>query len=127
MTPHPTSIEPPSRSTAPGAELVMPGSGKPAKRLRILHLAFDDHRRPGSGGGAIRNREINRRLALRHDITAVTVSYRGSRERVEDGVRYVPVGLALGYYGSILTYFAALPLVIWKHPSDLLVEDFAAP
>jgi glycosyltransferase involved in cell wall biosynthesis len=103
------------------------GSGKRTRRLRILHLAFDDHRRPGSGGGAIRNREINRRLALRHDVTAVTVSYRGSRERVEDGVHYMQAGLALGYYGSILTYFAALPFMIWKHRSDLLVEDFAAP
>jgi glycosyltransferase involved in cell wall biosynthesis len=100
---------------------------KTARRLRILHLAFDDHRRPGSGGGAIRNREINRRLAVRHDVTAVTVSYRGSRERVEDGVRYVPAGLPLGYYGSILTYFAVLPIVIWRHRSDLVVEDFAAP
>jgi glycosyltransferase involved in cell wall biosynthesis len=64
---------------------------------------------------------------VRHDVTAVTVSYRGSRERVEDGVRYVPAGLPLGYYGSILAYFAVLPFVIWRHPSDLVVEDFAAP
>jgi glycosyltransferase involved in cell wall biosynthesis len=97
------------------------------RRLRILHLAFDDPLRPGSGGGAIRNHEINRRLAARHDVTAVTVSYRGARERRQDGVRYVPAGLPLGYYGAILTYFAALPLVVWKHRSDLVVEDFAAP
>lgn len=99
----------------------------PTRRLRILHLAFDDHRRPGSGGGAVRNREINRRLAQDYDVTAVTVSYPGSRERVEDGVRYVPAGLPLGYFGSILTYFALLPFVVWSHRSDLIVEDFAAP
>jgi glycosyltransferase involved in cell wall biosynthesis len=96
-------------------------------RLRILHLAFDDLHRPESGGGAIRNHEINRRLAARHDVTAVTVSYRGARERRQDGVHYVPAGLPLGYYGAILTYFAAMPFVVWRHRSDLVVEDFAAP
>lgn len=96
-------------------------------RLRILHLAFDDLHRPGSGGGAVRNHEINRRLAARHDVTAVTVSYRGARERRQDGIRYLQAGLPLGYYGAILTYFAALPFVVWRHRSDLVVEDFAAP
>lgn len=115
----------PSLAQAPGSCRASSGDGRP--RLRILHLAFDDPRRPGSGGGAIRSHEINRRLAPRHEITAVTVNYRGARERVEDGVRYVQAGLPLGYYGSILSYFAALPFVIWKHRSDLVVEDFAAP
>jgi glycosyltransferase involved in cell wall biosynthesis/4-amino-4-deoxy-L-arabinose transferase-like glycosyltransferase len=96
-------------------------------RLRILHLAFDDPRRPGSGGGAVRNHEVNRRLARHHQVTAVTVTYPGARERVEDGVHYLPVGLSLGYYGAILTYFAMLPLVVWTRRFDLLVEDFAAP
>lgn len=96
-------------------------------RLRILHLAFDDPRRPRSGVAAVRNHEINRRLARRHDVTAVTVTYPGARERVEDGVHYVPVGLPLGHYGAILTYFAVLPLVVWTRTYDLLVEDFAPP
>jgi glycogen(starch) synthase len=98
-----------------------------APRLRILHLAFDDPRRPGSGGGAIRNHEINRELARRHEVTALTVSYPGAHERVEDGVRYVPIGLPLGYYGAILTYFMCLPVVVLRRHYDLLVEDFAAP
>jgi glycosyltransferase involved in cell wall biosynthesis len=98
-----------------------------AGRLRILHLSFDDPERPGSGGGAIRNHEINRRLAARHDVTAVTVSYPGARERRQDGIRYLPAGLPLGYYGAFLTYIAAMPLVLWRHRSDLVVEDFVAP
>jgi glycosyltransferase involved in cell wall biosynthesis len=96
-------------------------------RLRVLHLAFEDHRRPGSGGGAARTHEINRRLAVRHDVTVVTARYPGCVERVEDGVRYVHIGLSLGYFGSILTYFMAIPLALWRHRSDLVVEDFAAP
>jgi glycosyltransferase involved in cell wall biosynthesis len=57
----------------------------------------------------------------------VTSKYPGCRERVEDGVRYVQVGLAAGYFGSMLTYFLALPLALRRYPSDLVVEDFAAP
>jgi glycosyltransferase involved in cell wall biosynthesis len=95
--------------------------------LRILHLAFDDHRYAMSGGGAVRSREINRRLASRHDITVVTIKYDGARERVEDGVRYVQAGINAGYFGRIITYLLALPLVLLRYPSDLVVEDFAPP
>jgi glycosyltransferase involved in cell wall biosynthesis/O-antigen/teichoic acid export membrane protein len=95
--------------------------------VRILHLAFDDHRHAMSGGGAVRSREINRRLALKHDITVVTINYKGARKRIEDGVRYVPAGINAGYFGRIITYFMALPLVLLRHPSDLVVEDFAPP
>lgn len=116
----------PARTRARGRRL---SAGPPAhgRGLRILHLAFDDVHRPGSGGGAIRNHEINRRLAQHHEVTAVTVTYPGCRERVEDGVRYVQAGRWLGYFGSILTYFAAMPSVLWKYRSDLVIEDFVAP
>src|SRR4051812_33394456 len=67
--------------------------------LRILHLAFDDLHRPNSGGGAIRNHEINKRLAVRHEVTAVTATYPGCRERTEDGVHYIQAGRWLGYFG----------------------------
>ncbi|TMB46916.1 MAG: glycosyltransferase [Chloroflexi bacterium] len=98
-----------------------------SQQLRILHLAFDNPQRPGSGGGAIRNHEIGRELAKRHQVTALTVSYPGARPRTEDGVHYIPVGLPLGYYGAILTYFMFLPLYVWTRRYDVLVEDFAAP
>ena len=62
----------------------------------MLHLGFEDWRKPGSGGGAVRSREVNERLAKAHDVTVLVSTYRGARERVENGVRYVPVGLPLG-------------------------------
>jgi glycosyltransferase involved in cell wall biosynthesis/O-antigen/teichoic acid export membrane protein len=96
-------------------------------RLRILHLGFQDWRKPGSGGGAARTREVDSRLAQRHDVTLLVSSYRGARRRVEDGVTVVPVGLPLGYWGGILSYFALLPLAIRRHDADVVVEDFAAP
>lgn len=95
--------------------------------MRILHLGFEDHRRPGSGGGGIRTREINRRLASRHDITVVTSRYPGAVERVEDGVRYRPLGLDLGHLASMATYHLAIPFYLAFHEADLVVEDFAAP
>ena len=96
-------------------------------RLRILHLGFEDHRRPGSGGGSARNHQINRRLGERHDITVLTTKWRGCEDRTEDGVRYVHIGLPIGYYTAILSYFAVLPFAVRRHPSDLVVEEFAAP
>ena len=97
------------------------------ERLRILHLAFDDHRFPGSGGGAVRTFEVNRRLAQRHDVTVVTLNYKGARERVEEGVRYVQVGIRHSYFGRIISYLLCLPLALRRYPSDLVVEDFTPP
>jgi glycosyltransferase involved in cell wall biosynthesis len=95
--------------------------------LRILHLAFDDHRFPGSGGGAVRTFEVNRRLAQRHDVTVVTLNYKGARERVEEGIRYVQVGIRHSYFGRIISYLLCLPIALRRYPSDLVVEDFTPP
>lgn len=95
--------------------------------MRIVHLAFEDHRRPGSGGGGQRTHEIDRRLARRHDVTVLVARYPGARPRVEDGVVYRPVGLNLGYFGSLATYHLALPLIVPFLRADLVIEDFAAP
>jgi len=98
-------------------------SGRP----RILHLGYEDPRRPGSGGGSVRTHEINRRLAAEFDITVVCARYRGSRSYERDGVRYVHVGLPLGWFPSILAYFCAIPYALARWDSDLVVEDFGAP
>jgi glycosyltransferase involved in cell wall biosynthesis/O-antigen/teichoic acid export membrane protein len=103
----------------------LPSGG--TKRLRILHLAFDDHRFPGSGGGAVRTFEVNRRLAQRHDVTVVTLNYKGARERVEEGIRYVQVGIRYSYFGRIISYLLCLPIALRRYPSDLVVEDFTPP
>jgi glycosyltransferase involved in cell wall biosynthesis len=96
-------------------------------RLRILHLGFEDFRKPGNGGGSIRTYEINRRIAKQHDVTVLVTKFKGYQDRTEDGVRYIHVGLPLGYFGGILSYFAVLPFVARKYKADLVVEDFAAP
>jgi glycosyltransferase involved in cell wall biosynthesis len=95
--------------------------------VKIVHLAFEDHRRPGSGGGGLRTHEVNRRLAATHDVTVVTARYPGARRRTEDGVRYRPLGLNLGHFASVVTYFLLLPIYAAVQRADLIVEDFAAP
>jgi glycosyltransferase involved in cell wall biosynthesis len=95
--------------------------------MKIVHLAFEDHRRPGSGGGGLRTHEVNRRLAETHEVTVVTARYPGARRRTEDGVRYRPLGLNLGHFGSVVTYFLLLPIFAAVRRADLIVEDFAAP
>jgi glycogen synthase len=95
--------------------------------MRILHLAYEDPRQPGSGGGSVRTREINRLLARHHEITALVSSYAGATPRVEDGVRWIPTGAPLPGRAGRLSYFAALRRAVRSHPHDLLVEDFGAP
>ncbi|MGR0159198.1 glycosyltransferase family 4 protein [Paenarthrobacter nitroguajacolicus] len=80
----------------------------------------------------MRTHEINRRLAADgFHITVLTTRYPGWQERVEDGVRYVPIGFGTG--GNRLTrlvaYVARLPLEVRKRrpTAELVVEDFFAP
>ncbi|GAA3283835.1 glycosyltransferase family 4 protein [Paenarthrobacter aurescens] len=99
--------------------------------MRVLHLGFEDPRMPGAGGGSVRTHEINRRLAAAgFDITVLTTRYPGWQERVEDGVRYVPIGWGQGSnrLSRLLAYIARLPFEVRRHGStDLVVEDFFAP
>jgi phosphoheptose isomerase len=103
------------------------GDAAARPRSRVLHLAYEDPRRPGSGGGSIRTHAINKRLASEFDITVVCARYKGATPRVEDGVRYVHVGLPFGRFTSVLAYFATIPYALVRYPSDLVVEDFGAP
>ncbi len=95
--------------------------------MRILHLAYEDPRQPGSGGGSIRTLEVDRRLAARHDVTALVAGYPGARERVEDGIRWVPVGPARAGRLPRLAYFALLGPEVLRRRADVVVEDFGAP
>ena len=103
------------------------GNGGAPVRPRILHLGYEDPRRPGAGGGSVRTHEINRRLADRFDIVVACARYRGCRPRTEDGVRYVHIGAAIGDFPARLAYFASLPYALVRYRSDLVVEDFGAP
>lgn len=111
-------------SARPGPEA---GQRVERRRATILHLGFEDFRRPGAGGGSVRTHEINRRLASGFEVTVVAAKFPGWRDRVEDGVRYVHVGMDLGYFAGLVTYFIALPSAVRRIEHDLVVEDFGAP
>ncbi|GLW93606.1 glycosyltransferase [Actinokineospora globicatena] len=106
-----------------------PKPAAPGPRLRVLHLGFEDPALPGSGGGAVRTHEMNRRLARDHDITVLTTRWPGCVDRVQDGVRYEHVGIGSGrtHLGRIAGYALALPFVSRRYAADLVVEDFFAP
>jgi glycogen(starch) synthase len=95
--------------------------------MRILHLAYEDPLQPGSGGGSVRVREINRRLAGRHEITNLVAAYPGAKPRVEDGMRWIPVGARTGKRTAQLSYFALVGPEVLRRPHDLVVEEFGAP
>ena len=95
--------------------------------MRILHLAFEDPLQPASGGGSVRVREINRRLAERHEITNLVAAYPGAEPRVEEGVRWVPIGARTHKKIAIPSYFALLGWEVARRPHDLVVEEFGAP
>ncbi|MFG2177229.1 glycosyltransferase [Streptomyces abikoensis] len=105
--------------------------------FRVLHLGFEDPRRPGAGGGSVRTHEVNRRLAARGvEVTVVVAPWPGATETVRDGVRYVPLParpglLARSRFAAQIAYFAVvvtrLPRLTRRHDPDVVVEDFAAP
>lgn len=95
--------------------------------MRILHLAYEDPRQPGRGGGSVRTEEIHRRLAGRHEIIELVAGYPGAARRRESGLRWRPVGARTGTRFDRLTYF---PAVLWRlrrYQPDLVVEEFSAP
>jgi glycosyltransferase involved in cell wall biosynthesis len=95
--------------------------------MRILHLAYEDPRQPGSGGGSMRTLEVDRRLAERHEVTAIVAAYPGARERVSDGVHWVPVGPRIAGARGRLAYFAGAGAQARRRRADVIVEDFGAP
>ena len=114
--------------------------------LHVLHLAFEDPAMSGSGGGALRTAEIDRRLAaVGHHVTILTGRYPGAVDRVErhgsGSLSWVHphVGRGRTRLTRLVGYMAAAFLAARRAgrrgpgddagpgPVDLVVEDFFAP
>jgi glycosyltransferase involved in cell wall biosynthesis len=106
-------------------------AGTESPALRVLHLGFEDPLMPGAGGGSVRTREINRRLAADGvQVTVLTTRYPGCVDGVREGVRYEHVGIGRGgnRWTRLLGYVAALPAAVGaRRDVDLVVEDFLPP
>jgi glycosyltransferase involved in cell wall biosynthesis len=105
-----------------------PEAPRPARSaIRVLHLAFEDPETPGSGGGAVRTREIASRLHG-FDLDMVLCAYPGARERRVDGQRWRHVGLRSGSkLMRAAGYSLSVPSLLLRGRYDLVVEDFAPP
>ena len=96
--------------------------------MKICHLIYDDVDNPWlGGGGAVRAREIYRRLAERHEITLITGSYPGSApDEVIDGIRHLRVGAASSYASSRLRYCRRAVDYLRALQWDVWVHEFSA-
>lgn len=111
-----------------------PVGDPPPGTLRIVHLAFEDPAMPGSGGGALRTAEIDRRLAAAgHHLTVLTIRHPAVRDRIEHhgegSIRWVHIGVGRGRtrLSRLLGYVVRAPQAVRATPADLVVEDFFAP
>lgn len=96
--------------------------------MRICHLIYDDLGNPWlGGGGALRAREIYRRLAARHQITLVSGRFPGApREEKVDGLHILRVGSDAGYGRSRLGYMARAVAALRRQAWDVWVNEFSA-
>lgn len=97
--------------------------------MRVLHLLYDHPQNPWvGGGGSIREREVNRRLAGRGvEVVTLAGAYPGSPERaVQDGVVYEFLGVPWTYPASRLSYALAARAALTSRAYDVAVVDFSA-
>lgn len=96
---------------------------------RIVISIYDDLYNPHyGGGGATMVLQIAQRLVIEHDVTVISASYKGSRNVVRSGVKYVflPVGWAGPRAGQLL-FHATLPFLALRGSYDLWIESFTPP
>ena len=96
--------------------------------MRICHLIYDDVDNPWlGGGGAMRARQIYRRLAGRHEITMITGAFPGAEPvREVDGLRLLRVGSPRSYAISRLTYASGAVAALRRLQWDIWVNEFSA-
>jgi glycogen synthase len=94
--------------------------------LRVLHCIYDDPANPWvAGGGAVRVREIYRRLLADVKVTVATGSYPGARDEQIEGIRYQRLGARSPYAWSRLTYGRAASGLLRRGDYDAAVFDFS--
>ncbi len=92
----------------------------------MLHVIYDDPGNPWvGGGGAVRVRELYKRLAGRVDVTVVTGNYPGARDEVIDGVRYRRLGSRAPYAWSRLTWGRKVNKLLRTASYDAAIFDFS--
>lgn len=96
----------------------------------ILILDFDDIKNPYLNAGQARaTLEVGSRLvSLGNKVTVLSSKYPGYKDRKEQGISYVHIGLGTKYIRlNNLIYIAIAPLVLQRHKVDCIIECFTAP
>jgi glycosyltransferase involved in cell wall biosynthesis len=97
--------------------------------MRILHCIYDHIRNPWvGGGGAVRVREIYRRLASRHEIMVLSGRYPGATGYREGNVAYEFTGTERNNYVASTLWYAVRGARYVKANAaayDVVIEDFA--
>ena len=94
--------------------------------LRVLHCIYDDPENPWvGGGGALRVREIYRRLGGEVDATVVTGSYPGAVDGERYGVRYRRLGAEGPYPLSRLSFGLAATRLLALGGYDAGIFDYS--
>ena len=107
-----------------GAALAVARNGAPL--LRVLHFIYDDPANPWvGGGGAVRVRELYKRLVGQVDVTVVTGRYPEARDETIYGIPYIRIGAESPYAWSRLTYARAANSMIRSAPYDAALFDFS--
>lgn len=92
----------------------------------MLHVIYDDPANPWvGGGGAVRVREVYRRLAGRVSVTVATGNFPDARNETIDGIRYVRLGARRPYAWSRLTFGKQVSRLLREAAYDAAIFDFS--
>lgn len=103
---------------------------KIVKKLKIAYLDFDDVRNPLLGGGqAVATRAVGSRLAKKgHKVISICSKYPGYRDRTEDGIKYIHIGIGSRFIRlNNLFYILLLPFSVVRLNADIIIECFTPP
>lgn len=93
--------------------------------MKILHILYDEVDNPWfGGGGAIRNREIYKRMAKKHEITVLTGTYPfATKEAIRNDVKYIRLGVGNNIWQSLISF--SINIFWYRNYGgfDLVVKD----
>lgn len=98
--------------------------------MDIVFLDFDDIRNPLlAAGQAIATLQVGRLLVQKgHKVSVISSRYPGYKDRMENGIRYVHIGLGCKNIRlNNIFYILSVPFAIRKIKADVIVECFTAP
>lgn len=95
-------------------------------KLKVLHCIYDDPDNPWvAGGGAVRVRELYRRLQDEVSCTVATGGYEGAEDGAIDGIQYRRLGASKPYALSRWTYSRAATSLLAHGDYDVAVFDYS--